>query len=443
MKRKIFALALVAPALSAWAVGCGDDEVFRETDAGSFEAGPIPDGSAPTPEAAVDSSTGLGCGDSTGAPPRMLLSMNNRTTSELAAFNLADRKVDGRYTYDSFIGLTSSNGTDPYLLQQEKDVVARLDPQKPWQVVSTWSVRGDDGVDGGLPNANPSSIVVPNCSKGYVLRYNRNKIAVIDTTKVAEGGAAESYVDLTSLKQPNDQDGNVEMTSAIHVKSKNRIYVLLGNIDLRKVASDGFTALCADTKPSVVALDATTGQLVSLGGTAPGGGIALEGYNPPLGTPFWYDAARDRLLVLSAGCNADAGGGAPGAIQRRRIEEIDLATGQVKTLLPLDNEGFPSGMVFVDGSRAAVAFFGPAYFWNPATPTLGPAIPGGLDYLAHDGKGSLVGARATTVDGGRGIELVQVPFGDGGADAAATKLGENPFTDNSGFMSGVEVWPHP
>lgn len=449
--RKWAALALFAPALGAYAVGCGDDEVFRATDAGSFDVGPLPDVAQPGDSGGDGGPTGLGCGDSKGAPPRMLLSINNKTTSELAAFNLADKKVDGRFTYDSFIGLTSSMGSDPYLLQQEKDVVARLDPQKPWQVVSTWSVRGDDARDGGMPNANPASIVVPSCSKGYVLRYNRNKIAVIDTNKAADAGAPESFLDLSPLLQAGDKDGLVEMTAAVYAKSKNRIYVLLGNIDFTKIAADGFTALCADTKPTIVGIDATTGQLVSLGGTGPGGSIQLAGYNPPLGTPLWYDAARERLLVMHAGCNTDTGGGVAGPIERRRVEEVDLATGQVKTLLSLDDKGFPSGMLYVDGSRAALAFFGEAYFWNPAEPTLGPAIPGGFDLFAHDGKNNAVGVRATYLgDGGKGpIEVVSVPFpaadaGEAGVDAAAvTKLGENPFTDNTGFTSGVEVWPHP
>jgi hypothetical protein len=448
MKRKAFAATLVSSVATAglWIAGCGDDEVFRETDAAPFDGGGTFDAPVNTETGPLDGATGLGCGNATGTPPRLLLSMNNATTSELAAFNVADKKVDGRYTYPGFIGLTSSLGSDPYLLEQATDVVARLDAKRPWEVVSSWSVAGDDRTDGGKPNANPTTVVVPDCGKGYVLRFNRNKIAVIDTTKVADAGAAEGYLDLAPLLQPNDHDGFVEMTSALYVPSKKRIYVLLGNIDLVKVASDGYTALCADTKPSIVAIDTTTGQLASLGGTAPGGGIALEGYNPPLGTSLAYDAARDRLLVLSAGCNKDLGGGNAGAIERRRVEEIDLATKQVKTLLPLDTEGFPAGMVFIDGTRAAISFFGQAFFWNPSQTTLGAEIPGGLDFAAHDGKGNLVGARATYLaDGGPGpVEVLSVPFADGGVDASSiTKLGENPFTNNAGFLSGAEMWPHP
>jgi len=448
MKQKSLAVALClsAPMAGLWAAGCGDDEVFRKSEVPVFDASTSFETSTDPDSATPDSSTRLGCGNAAGTPQRLLLSINNTTTSELAAFNVEGKVVEGRLTYPGFIGLTSSLGSDPYLLEQATDVVARLDAKKPWEVVSSWSVAGDDKTDGGEPNASPASVVVPDCGKGYVFRYNRNKVAVIDTTRVADGGAAESYLDLSPLVQPNDTDGFVDMVAALYVPTKKRIYVLLGNNDRKKISSDGFKALCADTKPSVVAIDSSTGQLVPLGGTAPGGGIALGGYSPILGTPLAYDAARDRLIVLSGGCNTD-NGGVPGAVQRRRVEEVDLATKQVKTLLSLDTEGFPQSMVFIDGSRAAISFYGQAFFWNPSQTTLGAEIPGGLDYAAHDGKGSLVGVRATYLgDGGAGpIEVVRVPYGDGGVPDAASvvKLGENPFTNNGGFMSGAEMWPHP
>jgi hypothetical protein len=447
MSRKWFAVALVAPLGALWAAGCGDDETLLAPDAGYFDGGPtLEAGPNPTTDGG-DAAVTPGCAaNAVGAPARLLLSMNNTSTSELVAFNVTDHTVDGRFTYPSRYGLSSSRGSDPYLLEQTSDIVAKLDAKRPWEVVSSWSVAGNDAVDGGMPNANPATVVVPDCTKGYVLRFNRNKIAVIDTTKAVEAGAPESFLDLAPLLQPNDKDGFVEMTSALYVPSKKRIYVLLGNIDLTKVATDGYTALCANTTPSIVAIDATTGQLVSLGGTAPGGGIALGGYNPPLGTPLWYDAARERLLVLSAGCNTDTGGGVAGAVTKRRIEEVDLATGQVKTLLSLDAQGFPAGMIFVDQTRAAVQFYGQAFLWNPSSTTLGPEIPGGLDFGAYDGKGSLFGARGT-FDGGvsTGVEIVSVPLGDGGAmDASAiTRIGANPFTNNGGFMSGAELWPRP
>ena len=447
-KMILAALVLSAPLAGFVASGCGDDEELRAEDAGTFEGGTVPEASPLPDRDGGDGAVPSKCGSAAGSPQRLLLTMNNATTSEVAAFNLADKKVDGRFMFSGGLGQTSSLGSDPYVVEQANDLVARMDPKKPWEPVATWSVVGNDKADGGSPNAQPIAVVVPDCDRGYVLRFNRNKIAVIDTNQVADGGAAESYVDLSSLLQPADTDGLVDMTAAYYVASKKRIYVLLGNYDRTMVAAPDYSLICKNTKASIVAIDTTTGQLVSLGGTAPGGGIALQNYNPVVGTPMAYDAARDRLLVVQGGCNTDAGGGAAGPLTKRAVEEVDLATGQVKTLVQLDDKGFPGSFVFVDGNRAALAFFYPnqAFFWNPSQTTLGAEIPGALDFVAHDGKGNIVGGRRSPVDGGAVVDILSVPFssGDAGVDAATVQaLGQNPFTLNSGYLGGAEVWPRP
>ena len=452
MFHRRFSLALVLGApmvgvLCGAAAGCGDDEVFNTNDAGSFEAGAVPETGTPVPPEAGDSGAPSTCGNPTGAPERLLLTING-SSSEVAAFGLATKTVDGRFAFAGSTGQTFSFGTDPYVVEQGKDIVARMNAQRPWEAIATWNVAGDDRTDGG-PNAQPVAVVVPSCAKGYVLRFESNKIAVIDTTKTAEAGAPESYIDLSSLVQPTDTDGRVEMTSALYVPSKKLVYVLLGGWDKTKVATDGFTALCADSKPSIIAIDPATDQVVSLGGTAPGGGIALEGYSPALGNELVYDAARDRLLVFNSGCNADTGGGVAGAVTRRTLDEANLASKQSKTLLDLNTLGFPGTLALLDGNRAALTFFFPnqAFFWDPASPVLGPEIPGSLDYGAFDSKGNLVGGRRSTVDGGALVEVLSVPYtsGDGGTlDAAVVQtLGTNPFTANSGFIGGAEVWPRP
>lgn len=456
MSRTRFAAALVLSAplatlLGSLAVGCGDDEVFKAEDAGGFDSGaPIDAGPNPQNDGG-DGSAPSGCGNATGAPARLLLSANGTAQSEIVAFNLADKKVDGRFGFPGSLGASSSFGTDPYVVEQAKDVVARMNAQRPWEAIASWNVQGDDAKDGGDPNAQPIAIIVPACTNGYVLRFNRNKIAVIDTNKnVADGGAVESYVDLTSLVQAEDKDGLVDMTSAVYVASKKRIYVLLGNYDRTTIGPPDYALLCKNTKATLIAIDTVTGQLAPLGGTGPGGSIALEGYNPAVSAPMAYDAARDRLLVFQGGCTADVGG-VP-TMTKRSVEEVNLATNQAKTLLPLNDKGFPGSMVIASGNRAALTFFFPnqAFFWDPSRATLGAQIPGSLDYVTHDGKGNLLGARRVPVDGGANTEIVSIPFAenDGGTvDASAiTKIGENPFSSaaiNAGYLGGAEVWPRP
>ncbi len=439
-------LALAASGLGVWGTGCGDDEIFDAPSDGTVDGGPLPDGATEPDGGELSVPT---CGDAGGAPPRLLVTLNQGAASELVAFNLSTKAVDGKLSFASGLGAAAVRGSDPYLIEQGVDVVARLDAREPWKIASSWNVAGDV-VDGG-PKANPIAVVVPACDKGYVLRYKRNDIAVIDTNIVADGGAPESFIDLAPLVQADDKDGLVDMTSAVYVRATNRIYVLLANFDLTKVATDGFTALCSASKPTVIAIDASTGQLVSLGGTGPGGGIALSGANPPIGASLFYDQAQDRLLVLTGGCNTDVDGGA-GAIARRGVEEVKLTTGAVRTLLDLNAQGFPGGMLFVDGTRAAIGIFddsfvGHTYFWDPSRPSLGADIPGGFDYFVYGGKNALVGARRiAAADGGAPtIEVRSTPFSDAGVVdiASVTSLGTNPFTSNTGFLGGADIWPKP
>lgn len=444
MTRGWILVALAAPSAALFAMaGCGEDEIFAPTkDAGTVEAGPVPDGSITPPADAGDAAAPKSCTDVTGQPRRLLVTMNNASTSELVAFDLAAKTSSGAFTYPGFLGAATSD-TDPYVLGQSADVVYRMKGNEPWTPISSWNVAGDDKIEGGVPFADPVGMIVPYCKKGYVLRYTRNKILVVDTTQSADAGAPIGQIDLGSLVQTGDQDGFVEATSAVFVPSKKRVYVLLGNVDKKKITPQG-VAFCATTKPSIVAIDPETDQLVNLGGKGPGGGILLEGYNPSFGVRLDYDAALDRLVVLSSGCNLEETDGAPGAVNRRRVEEVQLATGTVRTLLSLDDKGYPS-MVYVDATRAAIGFFGSAFFWNPQENKLGAALPGAPDFMSYDGQGNIVGPRATFVDGGPGpVEVVSVPLSSAGMpDASVQKLGELGFKDPTGFVGGSEVWPRP
>jgi hypothetical protein len=443
MKRYALCLALMAPFAVLWACA-GDDDVFRPMDAGTFDAPPPSD--RVTPEPTDTGLPPLACGDAGGAPPRVLLIQGNPRTSELAVVNMDTKAVEGRLAFDGGYGTTSSLGTEPYLLGGESDLVTRLDPREPWKPIASWDVHGDDEPPAGTGsrNANPVAVVPTSCSKAYVLRFNRDKIAVIDQSQ-PNGGVPTKYIDLGPLRQLGDPN-TVEMTSAVYVPAKKKVFVLLGNVDLTRTVKvqgpfgEETKLLCApDLKPSIIAIDVDTDEVVSLRGTAPGGGIALEGYNPPLGTPLIYDAAFDRLLVLQAGCNEALGDGGPGAIIRRRVEQVDLATGAVKTLLSLDDRGFPSSLAFVDGEHAAVAFYFDGYHWDPRQTTLGPEIAGGIDIVARD-RGAFVGTRTSFFpDGGSSIHVISVPLPDAGPSVVVT----DPFSKPGGYVAGIEAWPHP
>lgn len=431
MKRSILALVATGSAIAAlpatWA--CSGEEFYYEYE--DVDAGEEVDGGQRGDGGSAK------CGVPSGVPPHALVLRGGfRPTdkTELAAINLETKEVSGRVSFEGNYGFTSSLGADPWFVSGVTNQVVKLDAREPWKVVATWDVLGDDPTEAEPTNANPVAVVPVSCDKAYVLRFNRNKIAVIDPS--SNGGKPTKYIDLGPLVQDGDP-GVLEVTSAVYVSSKKRVYVLLGNADLSRVDSTGFTILCTDLKPSIVAIDVETDELVDLGGQAPGKGIFLEGYNPPIGVPLTYDVLNDRLLVMQGGCNEDQAG-EPGPAVRRRIEEVSLASGAVKTLVSLDDKGFPSSFGFADPRNAAVAFyFEGAFRWNPATPTLSP-ITGQVDAVASDGRGAFVGFRSIAADGGPSThEILRIPLA-GDPEVIAT----NPFTEPGGAIGGIEVWPH-
>jgi hypothetical protein len=451
--RSIVCVALTASVAGGlFACGGGDDNA-------SQAPAPVSDGGAHSDAAVADATTsdaqtsdagdgavaetdaseaGLVSADASVAS-RLLLSFNGGVQSELAAFGLTSKQVDGRLLYPGFIGTTYLGPKAPWLLEQSSDVVARLDPAQPWKVASSWNVSLNDGPD----------VVVGAGDRAYVLRYTRNEIAIIDPS--SDGGSATGVIDLSGELQAAG-DGTVEMSAGVYVPSKQLVYVLLGNINRHDVTDDGYTLLCANTHPTVIAIDVTTNQIVDLNGATAGNGLALQGYSPGLGPgAMAYDAASDRLLILESGCHQvipaaddagnDAGAASPtvGPLVGREVEELSLFTGESRTLIDLTQTGeFPSQLVYIDAHRAILQLYS-TYTWDPTTTALGPAIPNAPDAFTYDGVANLLGVSAVYgADGGIAeydVQSVRI------ADGQVTKLGTNPFTLESGFIAGAQLWP--
>jgi hypothetical protein len=382
-------------------------------------------------------------------PARLLLTYSGYDTtsaSELVAVDVASGTIDGRLRFKGF-GTTTTQAPDPYLLEQGHDVVARLDPATPWLARSSWSVALNDATDGGATYSDPSAVIVNAGTKAYVLRFTRNEIAIVDTSQTADGGAPIGTIDLHGLVQPADHDGTVEQTAAAYSPRTGLVYLLLGNIDKTLISPTG-TTTCGTTHPTVVAIDVATDKVVPLANGDSSGAIPMHGYGPIGPAGFAYDAANDRILVLHGGCNEPGSGpdAGPGPMSARILEEVNLFTGQARTLVDLDAYGFPNALLYLDASRAIVQLSLPdfsgyeTHVWDPALSTLGAAIPNAPDSFVYDGAGNLVGV--TTVydaDGGSTIEVASVRIADG----KKTTITSNPFTLAGGYVSGVDLWPHP
>jgi hypothetical protein len=428
----------VAMGLFACESGGGDASVTPARDAGADATGGDVEAGDDAP-AEVSSPDG-----DAGVPRRVLLSYNGTSQSELVAFGITSKAVDGRLVYPGFIGAAqTSSSADPWLLEQSNDVVARMDRVDPWVVRSSWNVAMHDQIDGGDTYSDPDAVVVSAGTKAYVLRFTRNDIAILDPSGTADGGAPMGSIDVSGQVQPAG-DGIVEMSAGVYVPSRKIVYVLLANLNRGNVGCNGYCLLCANTKATVVGIDVTTDALVDLNGSAPGIALTLNGYSPGIGQgTMAYDAQGDRLLVLHSGCNQpptpDAGAdGGVGPLVQREVEELALATGQTRELLDLTQAPFPQQIVYIDAHHAILQT-DKAYAWDPTQPTLGAAIPNAPDSFAWDGVGSLVGVTARYgADGGpAGYDVVSVSVPAG----TVTKLGADPFSLTAGFVGGVQLWP--
>lgn len=459
MKRSWTVLVGVLVASASGLLACtGDDNAVSPAEAGVDSAATPEDGgsesstvdsSTSSDSAAADSSSsteagpGTDGGDATAPPTRLLLSYNGSNSSVLAAFGLQSGQTDGFLVYPDFIGATSITPAAPWVLEQSSDVVGSLDPQHPWVVQSSWNVALNDyNPDAGYANSysDPLAVVAAG-AKAYVLRYNRNLVAVLDPSQIADGGAPASTIDLSASVQPAG-DGYVEMSAGYYDPTSQRLYVLLANIDRFDVASNGYTQLCSATNPTLVAIDTTTDALVSLGdgGTS---GYALPGYGAAFGpATMVYDAPNNRLLVLETGCNVGETDGGVGPMVGRGIVAVSLADGSAQTVLDLTADAYPSGLYYVDAHHAFV-YLDTAYAWDPTTSTLGAPVANAPEAFDVDKQGNLVGiTQATAADGGPGDWLVvSVNTTDGGV----VTLGTNPFPSDSGvgpgYLSGAQLWP--
>jgi len=438
----------------AGGTACGDDTVaLLPEDSGTDHSVVATDGTAPDAPSDggtdVDSAVPPDSGDAAAIPPRLLLSYNGQTQSEVVAFGLQTKAVDGRYTFDDYLGGAYVGPTAPWVLEESTDVVGRLDPQTPWVVDSSWSVALSDLTDAGYaqPYSDPTAVVVGAGTTAYVFRYNRNLVAILDTSKNVDGGTPAGSIDLSSEIQTGG-DGYVQPVAGVYVAAQQRVYALLGNIDRFDVVDDGYDLLCTSSTPTIIAIDTTSNSLVDLNGAAPGHGWPLVGYSPVFGPgAIAYDpltsadgGASGRLLVLEAGCYTATSDGGAGALVKREIESIDLGTGQATELLDLTSSPFPTSLTYVDAHHAVVQL-DTAYTWDPTTTTLGPAIPNAPEAFAWDGEGHLLGVSGVYgSDGGMtGYAVVSVAVADGGV----TQLGSNPFLLTNGFVGGAALWPAP
>ena len=425
--------ACILHAMILGVVACGDDVSYEP------ETGP------PKSDATIDQSAGDDGGVDATLGPKLLMTYS-ATKGELTSFAVATKTVASRLALPGFQE-TQKSGADLFLLgESATDTVSKLDKATGTNVLSSWNVALTDAVDGGEAYADPVQVVEVAANKAYVLRFNRNRVAIIDPTQTADAGAPSGSVDLSSLLQANDHDTHVDMTGAVYDATRKRLYVVLGNIDINFVDPQGYFLLCAGTQSTLIAIDTTNDTLVNLGGSGPGGGVVLNGYDPQSGVlgGVVLDVAGDRVVVFSAGCNPPGVGDAgAGPLQGRLVEAVDLKTNTTATLLDANAQDYPGQLLWLDSTHAFVQFgygaFSSTFAWNPTQTTLGAALPATPDVFDIDDAGHILGPQSTVAtDGAAGpTNVISVTLADGGV----VQLGQNPFQQTGGFVGNATYVP--
>ncbi len=424
-------------------IACGFFAVFSACTGDDVTLGP--DSGPPKSDATVDQ-TAPDAGDAgLDAPtaPKLLLTYLG-ASGELATFDPKAGQVSGRLSTPGYPVVVRSGG-DTFLIDTSKDLVEKLDPTTLAGPISTWNVAGSDAVDGGSATADPVAVIESSASHAYVLRFNRNRVAVIDPSQAADAGQPMSFVDLSSLVQASS-DGTVGMVGGAYDATRHLVYVVLGNIDINAYGPPpNYPLACVGTTTTMIAIDTTNDTIVNLGGAGPGGGIVLNGFNPQMG---YYggvvlDAAGDRIFVVHFGCAPPSADGGATPIQQRVIEAIDLKSDTTKTLLDANGQDIPNVFALLDGAHAVVQYglFPPyaTYAWDPSSPSLGVPLAVAPDVFGVDDAGHILGPQETLAsDGGAGpTNVIAVDVADGGV----TELGQNPFLQSGGYNGNALYVP--
>lgn len=380
-------------------------------------------------------------------PEQLLVTFGNGTytQSQLVAINLTTKATSGTLTITGSATTDTHNGTAPFLLETSNDTVARLDSTSPWKVDATWSTSLTPDRDGAANfQSFPVGVVVETGTKAYILRTDRNDIAVIDESVTGEAGVPMTPISLAGLQEPGDTDGSVEVLGGAYVASSKRLYLVLGNILQPAMGGAISNPACTTGLTSTVtAIDTTTDMIVNLGGQGPKGSVELKYYAP---TNVVYDAAGNRLIIVSQGCNATAS-----TATARGIEAFNLMTNSTASLLalnpdPIMTPGFNdpvTSFAYIDATHAVIGFDGTGQGvvnWDPTKTTLGGFISNAPDTFTYDGHGNLVGVRTDTSDAGvMKQDIVSVAIATG----VSTTIASNVSTLTSPHVESVDVWPHP
>jgi len=285
----------------------------------------------------------------------------------------------------------------------------------------------------GAPSQNPHGVVVVPGSaprSAYVPLYASNHMALVDL----EAGSVTNTVDFSGYQDSADTDGGSEPDYAWFDSARNRVWFTLARIDISSIVAPDYQLACT-SKGLLMAIDATSGEIVDLNGAAPGAGFELTNVAP---TSVHYAVETDTLYLLSSGCFEDKGSG----LTRRShgVEAIKLDSMTSSVVLSPPADAFYARLLWTPSGALIQSFVGFTeqwHRWNPTETLLGELVAFMPSSVAHDDQGNIYGLEEDSSGGGTKITLVQVAADTG----ARSVIAEDPFTSGLPFISGSAYRP--
>lgn len=378
--------------------------------------------------------------------PWLLVPIKYATEGELFVYPAAGGPAAGSLAFaggDARIALDSIGRR--YLLDAAGDRIVGLDPVTPWKARASWDVSAAGRTPGvsGSSNAalpgEPVGFAAASTQKGYAILKRQNRIAVLDLSNGNPNALPQSSIDLSSLLTTGDGDGSVDAAAATF--ANGRLIVALAHHDNSQTTAGG-QPRCGASKPTIIAIDPTTDQLQQLVPGAATSGVALLGDRPLVGG-MWFDAMRDRLLILHGGCSLDAPApGSPEGLRGRELDAVDVMTGTVTKIFDLDRAPLELTRVGQNdallrfGAGTASASSSLVQRLNLLDDALEAALPGAFDAITTDRSGRVVGIPDNPGRSSR--ELVHLLL-DGGPAPHLVDLGGAP----TGVVTALDSYdPH-
>ncbi len=282
----------------------------------------------------------------------------------------------------SDVVLSSSNGR-AFALVRDKGIVKVLGVSRPWMVARDVVLTPDAGAYAD----NPYDVAfVPSANTAYVARYADNGLAVFNPAT----GVVGTSVDLSPEMAASDPDGLVDVAQLLADTPSGKVFALLQRID-----QFDYSGACLAAKPLIVAVDPASGQLTGVV-TGTQSHIELQGANPQ---QMVLSPQTRKLYVVSVGCTA---GDASTTFSRRGIEEVDLATGNVRWLVQEDGSERLGALLSWNGHEGYARQGNMWFPWSATNSTLGsPSSAFAAIAPMMVAPGSLVNlATPSTGDGG-------------------------------------------